>query len=188
MEKNHFLQEEPVWRHKRKITLNAWSWTESHILNTLRNHTLKQGSNSRTFFSPCYIKDGNRLPGERTHWRIQKSQEHEVNKKRHGWVNERSKDSVEEEETPLLFCFAIYFWDKLVSIHEWVAIPATLNPSLGSSRRGRTKQYHQHPALLESAWRLVHHRGQEVQVLNCPFLFRPKLSFWKTQLKLNVPF
>lgn len=137
MEKNHILQEEPVWRHKRKITLNACSWTESHILNTLRNHSLKQGSSSRTFFSPCYIKHGNSLPGERTHRRIDKSREHEVNKKRHGWMNERGKDSKEEEGTPL-FCFAIY-WDKLVSIYEWMVITATLNPSLGSSKRGKAK-------------------------------------------------
>lgn len=71
--------------------------------------------------------------GEDTQWRIHKSQEHKVSKKRHGWINERSKDSKEEEGTPLLFSFAVYCWDKLVPTHEWVVITATLNPSLGSS-------------------------------------------------------
>lgn len=49
---------------------------------------------------------------ERPSWRevtLENSQEHEVNKKRHGGINERSEDSKEEEGTPLLFCFAAYF-------------------------------------------------------------------------------
>lgn len=42
MEKNHILQEGPVWRHKGKINLYARSWNEGHILNTLINHSLNR--------------------------------------------------------------------------------------------------------------------------------------------------